>query len=257
MRPSLLPNLLTATARNLARSLDQGGLFELGPRYHGAEPGQQATAVAAVRFGAAAPRHWAAAPRPVDALDAKALAQAALEAAGVPVEALATAPGAPAWFHPGRSGQLVLAGRPLAAFGELHPRLLEGFGIAAPVVGFELDLEPEPEAEPEPAAASGRAHGPLLPLPYPPVDRDFAFVVDADLPAEDLLRAVRLAGDRLIREVRLFDVYAGQGLAPGTKSLGVAVRLQSPERTLSEAEIEPVAERIVAAARALGAVLRS
>ena len=94
-------------------------------------------------------------------------------------------------------------------------------------------------------------------MPYPPVDRDFAFLVDRDLPAEDLLRAIRAAEKKLIREVRLFDVYAGPGVPEGRKSLAVAVRLQAPDRTLAEADIEDVARRIVQAAeKAVGAILR-
>ena len=98
---------------------------------------------------------------------------------------------------------------------------------------------------------------PLEPLPYPPVDRDFAFIVDAAVPAGVLLDAVRGVDRRLIREVRLFDVYLGPGMGEGRKSLALAVRLQAPDRTLAEAEIEAVAARIVAAAeKAAGAVLR-
>jgi phenylalanyl-tRNA synthetase beta chain len=106
-------------------------------------------------------------------------------------------------------------------------------------------------------ATTGKNRPPLEALPYPPVDRDFAFLVPQDLPAQKLLEAVRGAEKRLVREVRLFDVYTGKGLPEGTKSLAVAVRLQSPERTLSEAEIEAVARKIVAAAeKTCGAKLR-
>ena len=95
-------------------------------------------------------------------------------------------------------------------------------------------------------------------MPFPPVDRDFAFIVDEDVPADDLLRAVRNADKTLIRDVRLFDVYTGKGLPERKKSLGVAVRLQSPNRTLSDADVEPVASRIVTTAeKAVGASLRS
>ncbi|HET6466825.1 MAG TPA: phenylalanine--tRNA ligase subunit beta [Geminicoccaceae bacterium] len=253
MRPSLLPNLLAAAARNLARKHEEGALFELGPRFTGATPGEQATAVAGVRFGRAGGRHWAAPDRPVDALDAKGDALAALAAAGVKVEAVQLAGEAPPWYHPGRSGRLALGPNELACFGELHPRVLKLYDIAVPVAGFELDLEPLPK----PRAKGGRARPPLEPLPFPPVDRDFAFLVDAEVPAEELLRAVRGAEKKLIREVRLFDVYAGKGIEPGRKSLAVAVRLQAPDRTLTEIEVEPIAQRIVAAAqRAVGAVLR-
>lgn len=244
MRPSLLPGLLAAAARNLARKQEEGAIFELGPRYTGGRPGEQVWAVAGLRWGRAAPRHWSSAERPVDALDAKADALAALAAAGLRIEALATALEPPSWYHPGRAGRLVLGPATVACFGELHPKVLAAFDIAVPVAAFELDLD----ALPKPKPRTGRARPPLEALPYPPVDRDFAFLVDATLPAQKLLDAVRGAEKKLVREVRLFDVYEGKGLPEGKKSLAVAVRLQAADRTLTEAEIEAVAGKIVAAA---------
>jgi phenylalanyl-tRNA synthetase beta chain len=253
LRPSLLPGLLAAAARNLARKQEEGALFELGPRFTGGQSGEQVWAVAGVRFGRAGPRSWATAERAVDALDAKADALAALAAAGVRTEALATAAGPPPWYHPGRAGRLVLGPGTLASFGEVHPRVLQALDVTAPAVAFEIDLD----ALPRPKPRVGKARPPLEPLPYPPVDRDFAFVVDAALPAEDVLKAVRAAEKRLVREVRLFDVYAGKGLPEGRKSLAVAVRLQAPDRTLAEGEIEAVANRIVSAVeKSCGATLR-
>jgi phenylalanyl-tRNA synthetase beta chain len=141
----------------------------------------------------------------------------------------------------------------LASFGELHPELLRTFDIGFPVVGFELDLDPLPR----PKARPSKARPALEALPFPPVDRDFAFIVDTDVPAARLLDAVRGAERRLIREVRMFDVYEGKGVPQGKKSLAVAVRLQAADRTLAEAEIEQVAGRIVASVeKGTGAVLR-
>lgn len=254
MRPSVLPGLLAAAARNVARRQDEGGLFELGPRYTGAMPGEQAVALGGVRFGAT-PRHWAQPVRPVDALDAKADALAALAATGVlPGQVQVQQGGAPDWYHPGRSGRIVQGKAPLAVFGELHPEVLRHWDVAVPVVAFELDLD----LLPEPKARAGRARPMLEPLPFPPVDRDFAFIVDVGVAAGKLIDAVRLADRRLVRKVRLFDVYLGQGVPEGSRSLAVTVRLQAADRTLTEAEIEAVAERIVAAVvKATGGTLRA
>jgi phenylalanyl-tRNA synthetase beta chain len=125
--------------------------------------------------------------------------------------------------------------------------------LDGPVVGFEAFLDRVPRPKPK----ASRARPPLRASPFPPVDRDFAFVVDDTVPAESLLAAVRAADKALIREVLLFDVYSGPGLEAGRKSLAVAVRLQAPDHTLSDAEIEAAAKKIVAAAsKATGAVLR-
>lgn len=253
LRSSLLPGLLAAAARNRARKQEDGAIFELGPRFVGDQPGEQVWAVAGIRWGRAQPRHWAAPERSVDALDAKADALAALEAAGVRTEPLITTTDPPPWYHPGRAGRLLLGPRTLAVFGELHPAVLSAFDLDTTVVAFEVDLDGLPKPKPR----AGKARPPLEPLPFPPVDRDFAFLVDRDLPAQDLLEAVRAAEKKLLREVRLFDLYEGPGVPAGKKSLGVAVRLQASDHTLSEAEIEAVAQRIVEMAeKRCGAQLR-
>lgn len=253
MRPSLLPNLLSAIARNQARTRGDGALFELGPRFTGGQPGEQVVAMAGLRFGTSSGRHWSAEARPVDVFDVKADALAALAAAGVRMEAVQVADEAPAWYHPGRSGTLGLGPVRLASFGELHPKLLERFDVDGRVAAFELDLDSLPRIKTKP----GRTRLPLEAWPYPPVDRDFAFIVDRAVTADQLVKAVRSAEKKLIRKVDLFDVYEGQGMEHGKKSLAVAVRLQSPEKTLAETEIEPVAKRIVAAVeKQVGGVLR-
>ncbi len=253
LRPSILPNLIQAAARNVDRGEADGGLFEIGPRFTGSQPGDQAISAAGIRFGNAVGRAWIERTRPVDAYDAKADAIAALVAAGLRADQLQVSTDAPAWFHPGRSGRLGLGPLKLASFGELHPNVLKALDIDVPVVGFELDLD----ALPKPRAKAGKTRPALDVWPYPPVDRDFAFIVDEAVTADALLKTVRQAEKKLIRDLRVFDVYRGQGVDPGRKSLAVALRFQSRDRTLTEAEIEPIARRIVeAAAKSVGAVLR-
>ena len=161
----------------------------------------------------------------------------------------------PEHYPPGRRGRLMLGPQTvLAEFGELHPAILQAQGITGRAVGFEVFLDRLPRPKTRPA----RSRPPLKASPFQPVDRDFAFVVAEEVPAETLLAAVRAADKALIREVSLFDVYEGPGLGEGMKSLAVAVRLQASDHTLTEAEIEAAAKKITAAAaRTTGATLRS
>ncbi|MCB1882983.1 MAG: phenylalanine--tRNA ligase subunit beta [Geminicoccaceae bacterium] len=252
MRPSLLPNLLWAAAGSFAKRREGGALFELGPRFTGSRPGDQVWALAGLRFGGMVERGWAEPARPVDAFDAKADALAALQAAGVRVEAVGVTAEAPPWYHPGRSGRLGLGPQTLATFGELHPKVIEAFDLPVSVVAFEIDLDALPKPK---AKAKGRS--PLERWPHPPVDRDFAFLVDAAVPAADVLKAARGADKRLIRDVALFDAYAGKGVPEGKRSLAFSVRLQAKDRTLTDADVEPVAQRIVQAVeKQTGGVLR-
>jgi len=140
----------------------------------------------------------------------------------------------------------------LAHFGELHPAVLTALRLKGPVVGFEVFLD----AVPLPRKA-GRGRSPLKLSAFHPVERDFAFLVSADLPAEILLRAARGADKALIAEVRLFDVYSGSGLPEGRKSLAITVVLQPESATLTEEQIEAVSQKIIAqVTKATGGELR-
>ncbi len=251
MRPSILPNLVAAAGRNADRGFPDLALFEVGPQFAGDAPEEQALVAAGVRAGNSGPRHWSDPPRPVDAFDAKADALAVLADLGAPVAKLQTKAEAPAWYHPGRSGTLGLGPNVLARFGELHPGVLRAMDVDGPLAGFEVFLD----AIPEPRRKGG-ARGLTL-SPFQPVERDFAFLLDADVAAETVVRAARGADRDLVDDVSVFDLYAGAPIAEGQKSLAISVTLQPRKATLTDEEIEAVSLRIVAAVeKATGGTLR-
>ncbi len=252
MRPSILPNLIAAAGRNRDRGAADPALFEVGPTYTSAT--DQGHVAGAVRCGMSGPRHWATPPRPVDALDAKADALAVLAECGIAAASVQTDRVGPAWYHPGRSGALRLGPTVVATFGEIHPGALAGLDVAGPVVGCEVRLDhlPAPKAKP------GRARPPLAAPPFQPVERDFAFVVDDTVAAETIVKAVRGADRQLVAEVAVFDLYRGKELPDGKVSVAVSVTLQPRTATLTDAEIEAIAAKIVAAVtKATGATLRT
>ncbi len=260
MRPSLLPSLIAAAQRNADRGVADVAMFEVGQTFLGDRPEDQRMAAAGVRRGTAkargAGRHWGEIALPVDAFDAKGDALAALSALGLSAGAVQVAQGAaPDWFHPGRSAALQLGPKlVLGAFGELHPRTLQALGVSGPLVGFELILD----AAPQPKAKATKARPPFGGSALQPLTRDFAFLVDRDVPAAELIRAAQAADRKLVTDVTLFDRYEGPGVPEGRVSLGLAVTLQPREKTLTDAEIEAVAEKIVAqVAKASGATLRT
>jgi phenylalanyl-tRNA synthetase beta chain len=253
MRPSVLPNLIEAAGRNADRGFPDAALFEVGPIYLGDGPGDQRTVVAAV-LAPHPPRRWDGI-RTDPLFDLKGDLFALLEELNAPVGSLQLAQGQTSpWWHPGRSARVQLGPKQvLAEFGELHPSLLKAMDVDGPVYGFELVLENVPE--PKRKATKTR---PALELsPLMPLSRDFAFLVDAAKPAADLVRAVAGADKALIAEARVFDVYEGPGVPDGQRSIAVEVRIQPREKTLTEAEIEAVSAKVVAAAEKLGAKLRS
>ncbi len=176
MRPSGLPALILAAQRNVNRGYADCALFEVGPVFSDAVPGAQATVAAGIRRGNAAPRHWRAPARAVDGFDVKRDVTAVLEALGVAADGLETSTDAPAWYHPGQSGSLRLGPKTvLAQFGVVHPAVLDKMDVKGPLAGFEIFLD----AIPLPKARVGRARAPLAALHLMPLERDFAFVVDA------------------------------------------------------------------------------
>ncbi|WP_085903842.1 phenylalanine--tRNA ligase subunit beta [Kiloniella majae] len=257
MRPSILPTLLSAAVRNTDRGFADNALFEVGPQYQDDTSKGQKQMASGLRSGNIAERHWESPSRPVDLFDAKGDALAALAAAGAPVENLQVFTSAPSYFHPGRSGVLGLGPKNvLAAFGELHPRVLEAMDIKGPVVAFEVFLDniPQPKIK---KGESGKIKPALELSPFQSVDRDFAFLVDDSVEAGKLIRAVKGADKNLITDVVLFDIYKGKGVEDGKKSLAITVTLQPRDKTLTDEEIEAVSQKVIAQAmKATGGTLR-
>jgi phenylalanyl-tRNA synthetase beta chain len=258
MRPSLLPGLIAAAQRNADRGFNDLALFEVGQTYRGDRPADQFTAAAGVRRGNAgingSGRHWSAKAAPVSVFDVKADALALLDALGLDPSKVQVTADAPAWYHPGRSGVIRQGPKTMiGAFGEFHPKVLELLDADGPLAGFELILE----AIPAPKAKPTKARPPLALSDLQPVRRDFAFVVGRDVAAAKIVRAAEGADRKLIAGVSVFDLFEGAALGPGRKSIAIEVTLQPTERTLTDAEIEGVAAKVVTeVSKATGAELR-
>jgi len=244
MRPSVLPTLLLAVAHNQARGQARGAFFEIGPHYQ--EDLSQQTLISGLRFGNTGARHWAQESRLVDVFDLKADVIAILDWFGASGQIESNAP---SYYHPGRAATIRQGNKILAHFGEIHPKILTAMDVRGPVAAFEVFLDAL--RLPKKAKAA-----PIL-SPYQAVERDFAFVMDAKIPAEQVLKAIEKVDKSLIQEINLFDVYEGDKIPAGQKSLAVQLRLQPQQATLTEAEISALCDRIVAAvAQATGGTLR-
>jgi phenylalanyl-tRNA synthetase beta chain len=243
MRPSLLPNLLNAANRNAARGMNSIAMFEVGPQFNGDLPEDQIIIAAGIRTNQIGSKHWSQGPRAVDVYDVKADALAVLQDLGAPVERLQALAEAPAWYHPGRSGVLCLGPKnKLAYFGEIHPGLLKRMDMKGPVIGFEIFVDALPKSKVKTSATK-----PHLDLPQlHTVDRDFSFVVNDDVAASEIVNAAIGADKKLITNVSVFDVFAGGNLNDGKKSIAISVTLQPMEHTLTDAEIETVAAKVIA-----------
>jgi phenylalanyl-tRNA synthetase beta chain len=255
LRPDLLPGLLQAAARNQARGFMDMALFEIGPAFHGGEPGDQHLQAAGLLIGASAGRDPHGSRRMVDVFDAKADAEAVLAALGAPSKVQITRKAA-AWWHPGRSGVVGLGPTTLAVFGEVHPRILQAMDVKGPAVAFTVLIAnvpyPKVKTPTKPALAISDLQA---------VERDFAFVVDRKVEVLTAVNAAAGADKALIESVRVFDQFTGEKaeaqMGAGKKSIALTVRLQPQEKTLTEAEIEAVSAKIVEkVSKATGGALR-
>ena len=252
MRPALLPGLLQAAARNQARGFMDMALFELGHAFHGGEPGEQHLLVSGLIVGRSGPKDVHGASRPVDVFDVKADAEAVLAAMGAPAKVQIRRDGA-AWWHPGRHGVICLGPKKvLGVFGEIHPKVLAEMDVKGPAMGFTL----WPAEIPMPRK-TGSTRSALVLNDLQAVERDFAFVLDADVAALDVVNAAGGADKALISEVRVFDEFIGGSLGEGKKSLAITVRLQPSNKTLTEKDIEAVAAKVIEKVqKATGGMLR-
>ncbi|MDA8586943.1 phenylalanine--tRNA ligase subunit beta [Rhodobacteraceae bacterium] len=252
LRPSHLPGLLQAAARNQARGVADLALFEVGAIFHGGEPNEHETLLSGIRVGATGPKDPHGERRPVDVFDARADAEAVLSAVGAPMR-FQMPRGAKPWWHPGRSSRMTLGPKVvLAAFGELHPKILRALDVTGPAVGFSIHLSAIPEARSKSTARSA-----LVTSDLQAVERDFAFVVDRNVEALSVVNAAQGADKALIEEVRVFDEFIGGSLGEDKKSLAITVRMQPKDKTLTDDEIDEVGQSIVAkVSNATGGVLR-
>ncbi len=252
MRPALLPGLLQAAARNQARGFMDLALFEVGPAFQGGEPGEQTALVSGLLVGRTGPKDVHGASRDVDVFDVKADAEAVLAAIGAPAK-VQILRGADAWWHPGRHGKICLGPKKvLGVFGELHPKVLNAMDIKGPAMAFTI----WPDEVPIPRK-SGSTRAALDISDLQAVERDFAFVVDAEVEALTLVNAAAGADKALIDDVRVFDEFIGGSLGDGKKSIAVTVRLQPRDATLKEADIDAVSAKIVdKVTKATGGTLR-
>ncbi|MBW6423475.1 phenylalanine--tRNA ligase subunit beta [Rhizobium sp. XQZ8] len=263
MRPSLLPGLLTAAQRNADKGFGDVAIFEVSGTYESDRPEGQRRVAGGIRRGTAsmngAGRSWSNAAKgggkPVDVFDAKADALAVVEACGLPMSNIQIEKGAPAWYHPGRSGTIKMGPKVvLGYFGEFHPKTLGALDVSGALAGFEVFLD----AMPDPKKKATRTKPGLDLSPFQAVKRDYAFVVASDVEAGAIVKAAVTADRKLITGVNVFDVFEGAALGEGRKSVAIEVLIQPVDKTLTDEDFEALTAKIVAnVEKTTGGVLRA
>ena len=259
MRPLLLPGLLDAARHNAARGRPELGLFESAHAYlaersleepdgspAGERPAEERHHLAALVAGAL-PRGWRSPETPADFYAIRGLLEGLMATTGVDWSAEAEPR---PFLYPGRSAKVVAAGSELGFVGELNPLVLRDWELEGPVSAFELDVEAL--AALEPPAASYRDV-----TSFPPVIQDIAVVVDEDVSAREVAAAVHAGGGELLRVARLFDVYRGEQVGEGRKSLALRLEFHASDRTLTDEEVAELRKKIERRLERIGGRLRA
>lgn len=258
LRSSLYSNLMIGTKKNIDRNFEDLMLFEIGPVFTGNKPGEQSTMIGAIRTGKYSRKNWIEKERSFDVFDIKNDALRTLNEVGMDNSKIAVSNKTKKWYHPGRSGLLSLGstnGPELAYFGEIHPSIIKRLDLRTDnVLGFEIFLDNIPESRKKIREAKPQ----FVVSDYQKVVRDFAFVIDEKYSSGEIISLVKKIDKELIKTVKIFDVYQGDNIDDGKKSIAFNVILEPKDKTLSDKDIDQISKKIILTVQeSTGATLRS
>jgi len=258
LRSSLYSNLIIGAKKNIHRNFEDLMLFEIGPIFKGNKPGEQSTMIGAIKTGKYSRKNWIEKERNFDVFDIKNDALRTINEIGIDSSKITISNKSKKWYHPGRSGLLSLGsanGPELAYFGEIHPSIIKKLDLRTDnILGFEIFLDNIPESRKKIRETKQQ----FAVSDYQKVVRDFAFVIDEKYSSGEIISFVKKIDKELIKNVKIFDVYQGENITPGKKSIAFSVTLEPKDKTLSEKDIEEVSKKIISIVQeTTGATLRS
>ena len=258
LRSSLYSNLMISAKKNIHRNFEDLMLFEVGPVFKGSKPGEQSTMLSAIKTGKYSRKNWIEKERSFDVFDIKNDVLRTLNEVGIDNSKITVSNRTKKWYHPGRSGLLSLGsseGPELAYFGEIHPSIIKRLDLRTDnVLGFEIFLDNIPE----PRKKIREAKPQFVVSDYQKVVRDFAFVIDEKYSSGEIIALVKKIDKQLIKTVKIFDVYQGDNIDTGKKSIAFSVTLEPKDKTLSDKDIDQISKKIISSVqKSTSAILRS
>ena len=240
MRPSVIPTLLVAAQRNLNVGIDTLSFFEVGPIFKGDKPDDQISTISGLRLGTKVKRDWKNSSKDFDFYDVKLDVLKTLEAIGANVNSLQTYENTSGYFHPGRSAVLKIGQKLIANVGEIHPEISDFYGLEKSILAFEIFYENIPIPK------KVKVSRPMLKMsPLQSVTREFAFVIDEKTPAEKLVQIAKSTNKDLIKEVLIFDLYKGENIPKGKKSIAIKIIIQPNLETLTDDDLEKISSDLI------------
>ncbi len=258
LRSSIFSNLIIYMKKNLDRGFKDLSIFEIGPIFTGSNPGEQNTVVCGLSAGKKSRLSWIEKERNTDVFDVKRDVIQTLVEAGYNPEKFFIDNETPNYYHPGKSGRLFLnrgKDQIAAYFGEIHPNIIKNIDIKTEsLVGFEIFLDNLRL----PKKTLNHQKTKFKVSDYQKSERDFAFIVNKEVRAQDLINVISNVDPKLITNIKVFDVYEGENIPINQKSIAINVTIQSSEKTLNENDLENVNNSIIKAVESkTGAKIRS
>ena len=245
LRNSIFPNLIYYLKKNIDRGFKDISFFEIGPIFTGNKPGQQLTVIGAIKSGKIARLNWNETDRLVDVFDAKRDVIQTLLEAGYDKNNFFIRDKSLSYYHPGKSGSVYLDKddiEPVAYFGEIHPNIINKLNIKTEsLINFEIYLDRLKDNKLKLKDQKSK----FIYSDYQKSERDFAFVVDKNLKAQDLIGIINSVDKDLIKSVKVFDIYEGENIPVNKKSIALNVTIQSSEKTLNEKDLEKINNLII------------
>ena len=241
LRPSLIPNLLTAVKKNISRGFDAFSIFEVGNHFSSDQPGDQKNVACGLKSGIKIKKDWKSERVDYSVYDIQEDVLSLIDHLTPQSKKIEIKAGAPNWYHPGRSASIMInKDKILGYFGELHPKITKYHKIKNRVSVFELFLD---ELVSNPKKTINKEN--YFESDFQSVERDFAFIVSQNIEAKTLINLAFKADEKLVKNVEIFDVFENESIGSDNKSLAIKVTMQASDRTLYENEIQDVSKKII------------
>ena len=241
MRPSTFPNLLHSINTNKAKMYFSGKIFEVGPNFSNLFENKQQNVATAIAYGLIDEDNWLSSKKTVDVYNVKADLFLILKELNIPIDNLIYEKVSNNIFHPGKSSSIKIGKNHIANFGELHPVLLKTMDVNNKVFGFEIFLDNLTQFQNKKSSTKVSFDN----NPYQMVERDFAFLFDKNVKANDIINKIKKIDKKIINKITIFDVYEGDKLPNDKKSIALRVLLQPQEKTFTDEEIENISKKVI------------
>ena len=245
LRSSIFSNLLIHIKDNIHRNFDDQKIFEYGPVFFGSKPGEQISVIGGIQTGKIYRKNWLEKDKDVDVFEIKDCVYKTLIELGIDEQELSITQEAESYYHPGRSGKFYLNSNkelPLANFGEINPKIIKDIDIKnGPIFGFQIFLNNIPVISKQNTTKKIK----YSVSSFQKIERDFAFIIDKKFEAEKIINILLNVDRKLIKKIRIFDVFQGGNIEKNKRSIALNLLIQSQDKTLNDQEIEELSKKII------------